>query len=136
MSPRSVTLASPETSELKKFGVTRKRFQHLISPLTPVLAIDAKGIIQDISLPALRLLGYHAHNPIDSCFLSIVHRKNLPFVLRDIEAMAQRGKTRATWLLRLRCGNQRWQWFRAVARIARHPDGRAIVITLRDLYER
>lgn len=136
MKPISLIVAPNQTNESKNLEVGRKRFQRTISPLSPELSIDGRGRIQDISLPALRLLGYHAHRPIDNSFFSLVHRKNLPNIIRDVDAMAHRGKTRASWLLRIRTGKHRWQWYRAAVSCTQTETGRAIKITLRDLYER
>lgn len=81
----------------------------------PTLALDAEGTIQHSNEPARRILEYPSDASLDSCFFSHVHGHNLRRVMRDLAHMVRHGKPRARWLLRLRTGNGRWRWYRAIA---------------------
>jgi PAS domain-containing protein len=86
------------------------------SVYAPVLALDREGTIQHSNVPARRALEYSSDASLDSCFFSHVHGRNLQRVMRDLAHMVSHRKQRARWLLRLRTGNGRWRWYRAIAR--------------------
>jgi PAS fold. len=95
-----------------KFGSASKSE----SPHVPVLALDREGTIQYSNKPARRALEYSSDASIEPCFFSHVHGRNLQRVMRDLAHMVSHRKKRARWLLRLRTGNGRWRWYRAIAR--------------------
>ena len=82
----------------------------------PVLMLNREGTIQYSNKPARRALEYSSDASIDPCFFSHVHGRNLQRVMRDLAHMVSHRKQRARWLLRLRTGNGRWRWYRAIAR--------------------
>ena len=102
-------------------------------PHVPVLALDREGTIQDSNKPARRVLEYSSDEPIDPCFFSHVHGRNLRQVMRDLAHMVSHRKQRARWLLRLRTGNGRWRWYRAIARNELDRADAAIQVHLRPL---
>ncbi len=93
----------------------RKRFQRDSKIHAPVLFIDSKGMIQEATPAAARLLEHSPREKLGPCFFSLVNRRNLAQVTRDIEDMTRRGKTKVQWLLRLWTGRKRWRWYRATA---------------------
>lgn len=123
------------TLSQKKFDAAWKRFQIPVAPHVPALILDAEGTIQHLTPAARRLLEYRQNQPIEGCFFSHVHGRNLYQVMRDVADMVCYGKAQASWLLRLRTGQGRWQWFKAV--VHNHLQGaeQAITIVLRDLNE-
>lgn len=84
-------------------------------PHVPVVALDRDGTIKEITRSAQTALEYSPEESIQPCFFSHVHGQNLRRVMRDLALMVSHRKQRARWLLRLRTGNQRWRWYRAVA---------------------
>lgn len=92
-----------------------KRFQGKDLPHVPTLTLDREGTIQTLTRAARRALEYSDDASIDDYFFSHVHKKNMHRVMRDLANMVSRGKQRAQWLLRLRTGNERWRWYRAMA---------------------
>ncbi|PSQ91288.1 MAG: hypothetical protein BRD43_00150 [Bacteroidetes bacterium QS_4_64_154] len=103
------------------------------SPHVPVLTLDREGTIQDSNEPARRALEYSSEDSIDPCFFSHVHGRNLQRVMRDLAHMVSHRKQRARWLLRLRTGNGRWRWYRAVARNHLDHSSATIQVHLRPL---
>jgi len=96
----------------------RKRFrpENILNPQLPVLLLNANGDIQHITPAARRLLDYPEQRPIDPCFFTYVHSRNLQQVWHDLAAMARQRKQQASWLLRLRTGRGHWRWFQVRAR--------------------
>ncbi len=109
-----------------------RRDEHLYAPS---LELDAEGNILSVTAPARRLLEYRPEQEVESCFFSHVHGRNLYQVMRDVADMVCYGKTRASWLFRLRTGQGRWRWYRATAANRLDATKPAISITLRDLYD-
>lgn len=81
----------------------------------PLLVLDEKGTIQDLTPGARHVLEHSPDEPIDPNVFSHVHGQNLPRVMRDLAHMVTHKKQRARWLLRLRTGNHRWRWCRVLA---------------------
>jgi len=96
----------------------RKRFQEkeTLDPRLPLLLLNADGDIQHITPTARMLLEYPGPQPIDPCFFTHVHSRNLQQVWHDLAAMARQRKQQASWLLRLRTGRGHWRWFQVRAR--------------------
>lgn len=86
----------------------------------PQLLLDAEGSITDLTPAARRLLEYQNDAPVERCFFSHVHQKNLFQVMRDVAQMVTTGLPRASWLLRLRTGRRRYQWFKMEVRNRLH----------------
>lgn len=82
----------------------------------PQLLLDAEGSITELTPSARQLLEYPSDAPVERCFFSHVHQKNLFQVMRDVAQMVTVGKPRASWLLRLRTGRRRYQWFKMEVR--------------------
>jgi PAS domain-containing protein len=93
-----------------------KRFHNDPLSLVPILTLDREGNIQTLTRAARQALEYAADAPLDNCFFTHVHKRNMRRVMRDLADMVSRGKQRAQWLLRLRTGNGRWRWYRASVR--------------------
>jgi len=53
--------------------------------------------------------------------------------MQDLAHMVSHRKQRARWLLRLRTGNGRWRWYRAIARNFLDQADAAIQVHLRPL---
>ncbi len=104
----------PSSSTRPRFGSASKTEKES-SPHVPVLALDADGTIQHSNGPARRVLEYASDASINPCFFSHIHGHNLRRVMRDLAHMVRHRKPRARWLLRLRTGNGRWRWYRAIA---------------------
>ena len=83
---------------------------------TPMLYLDRSGTIQRANEPARRALEYGVDDTLEPCFFSHVHGRNLHRVMRDLAHMVSHRTQRTRWLLRLRTGNGRWRWYRAMAR--------------------
>ncbi|MDQ7039757.1 MAG: PAS domain-containing protein [Rhodothermus sp.] len=96
----------------------RKRFQREpgLNPQLPLLLLNAEGDIQHITPAARTLLEYSETQPLDSCFFTYVHSRNLQQVWHDLAAMARARKQQASWLLRLRTGRGHWRWFQVRVR--------------------
>jgi len=92
-----------------------KRFQDDVLPHLPILTLDREGNIQSLTRAARQALEYSSETALNTCFFSLVHKRNMGRVMRDLAHMVCRGKQRAQWLLRLRTGNDRWRWYRASA---------------------
>lgn len=90
-----------------------KRFQNDAIPHIPILTLDREGNIEALTPAARRLLEYSDDAPLDECFFTHVHKRNMNRVMRDLADMVSRGKQRTQWLLRLQTGNDRWRWYRA-----------------------
>lgn len=99
-------------------SLTRKRFQseETLDPLLPMLLINTNGDIQHITPAARTLLEYPGKQPLDPCFFTHVHSRNLQQIWHDLAAMARARKQQASWLLRLRTGRGHWRWFQVRAR--------------------
>jgi len=102
-------------------------------PHVPVLTLDREGTIQHSNKPAHRVLEYSSDESINPCFFSHVHGRNLRRVMQDLAHMVSHRKQRARWLLRLRTGNGRWRWYRAIARNELDRADAAIQVHLRPL---
>lgn len=110
----------------------RKRFHKVVSPSVPAVILDAEGTVQHITPAARNLLDLKGSRNLEGCFFAHVHGKNQLQVMRDVADMVCYGKTGAHWLLRLRTGHDRWEWFKATVRNYLDQPESAIVITLRD----
>lgn len=55
--------------------------------------------------------------------------------MRDVADMVCYGKPRANWLLRMRTGRGRWQWFRTNVTNQLDADEPAIRVVVQDLQE-
>jgi PAS domain-containing protein len=86
------------------------------SPHIAALVLDADGTIQHLSRAARTLLEYKPSDTVDCCFFTHVHGHNLHRVMQDLAHMVHDRKQKASWLLRLRTGRGRWQWYRAQVR--------------------
>lgn len=97
---------------------SRKRFQEreILNARFPLLLLNAAGDIQHLTPTARALLEYAEQQPLDPCFFTHVHSRNLQQVWHDLAAMARQSKQQATWLLRLRTGRGHWRWFQVRAR--------------------
>ncbi len=106
------------TQTVKSASSIRKRFlnKEILDSRLPLLLLSADGDIQHITPAACRLLEYPSHQPIDPCFFTYVHSRNLQQVWHDLAAMARQRKLQASWLLRLRTGRGHWRWFQVRAR--------------------
>jgi len=102
-------------------------------PHIPQLVLDKSGTIQDLNKPGRRALEYSSDAPVNSCFFSHVHGRNLRRVMRDLALMVSHRKQRARWLLRLRTGNGRWRWYRLYAHNHLDEQDGAIRVRLRPL---
>lgn len=111
----------------------RKRFQKSDPPHVPSLVLDREGTIQEITRAARRALEYSSEAAIEPCFFSHVHGRNLRRVMRDLAHMVCHRKQRAHWLLRLRTGNGRWRWYRAIVENLLDQTEGAIRVRLRAL---
>lgn len=125
------SISSLSSSSIRpRFGSASKRKS---SPHVPILALDPDGTIQRSNDPARRVLEYSSDDSINPCFFSHVHGHNLRRVMWDLAHMVRHRKPRARWLLRLRTGNGRWRWYRAIAQ-NRLDDADAIIqVRLRPL---
>ena len=123
------------TSEFKKFVSIRKRFHEDMEPHTPVMVVSADGTIQDMTAAARQMLEYKADQPMESCFFSHVHGRNLYQVMRDVADMVCYGKSSASWLMRLRTGQGRWRWYKATVKNRLNVGDGTIVVNLRDLHD-
>ena len=124
-----------EAATTKFFSPNRKRFQLDSDAHLPLMLLDAAGTIRHLT-PALRkVLEYKPEQPIEPCFFSHVHGKNLYQVMRDVADMVCRGKAQASWLLRLRTGQGRWRWYKATARNELMRPEAPITVHLRDFHE-
>ena len=107
---RPVAPAGHESQQ--KSTSDRKRFHN---PSFPTAVLAADGNVLHLSPAAKRLLGYSQSEPVEVSFFSLIHRNQLFQVMRDVADMVCHGKSSATWLLRLRSVQGRWQWFKADA---------------------
>ena len=126
---------SARPSDGENFPVFRKRFRELVSPHVAALVLNAEGSIEHATPAGRRILEYRADEPIEPCFFTHIHSRNLYQIMRDVADMVCYGKAQARWLLRLRTGRGRWSWYRAHARNHLLDSERAIIITLRDVHE-
>jgi hypothetical protein len=110
-------------------------FEHLASPYAPVLVLGPEGFVKHVTDAARRLLQYGPDQPFDDYFFTHVHGKNLHRVMRDLAAMVKRGSERASWLLRLRTGRDRWRWYRAEAINRLSLGTPAVTVRLSDLHD-
>ncbi|WP_456426597.1 hypothetical protein [Rhodocaloribacter sp.] len=133
MKANSLPEMTASKTTAKNFTPDRKRFQEVIHPLTSALVLDEEGNICHITPAARRLLEYKAHQSVKSSFFAHIHSSNLYQVMRDVADMVCYGKAKASWLIRLRTGKNRWRWYKANAQnLLKAPAG-AIAIYLRDL---
>ena len=111
----------------------RKRFQNEVAPHLPVLTLDREGDIRSLTRAARATLEYTADGRVEECFFAHVHKRNMQRVMRDLADMVCRGKQQARWLLRLRTGNGRWRWYRAVVQNRLRTEEDDILVRLRTL---
>jgi len=119
----------------KKFTDNWKRFRETFPPHLPALVLDAEGTIRHLTPAARRMLEYKGDQLVDSCFFAHVHSKHLYQVMRDVADMVCYGKAHASWLVRLKTGQGRWQWFKAIVSNELSGPDAAITITLRDVHD-
>ena len=110
-----------------------KRFQDDEVPHVPILTLDREGNIETVTPAARRLLKYSDDTPLDECFFTHVHKRNMGRVMRDLADMVSRGKQSARWLLRLWTGNDRWRWYRAFVQNNLGRQGDHVRVRLRSL---
>jgi PAS domain-containing protein len=82
----------------------------------PRIDLDREGTIQRLNADAAAILESSPGEDIDRNFFSHVDGHNLRRVTRDLTQMECHDMKQARWLLRLRTGESRWQWYRAVVR--------------------
>ncbi|GEM_PF-430843 len=126
---------TPSVSDNRKFTAIRKRFQDPVSPHVPALLLGVDGVIQHTTPAARHMLEYKSDQPIEPCFFSHVHGRNLYQVMRDVADMVCYGKASASWLLRLRTGQGRWRWYKASVKNQLNLGEGTILINLRDLHD-
>jgi hypothetical protein len=102
-------------------------------PHVPRLMLDADGYIENLTQGARHLLEYSREASIEPSFFSHVHGQNLQRVMRDLARMVSHRKPKARWLLRMRTGNHRWRWCRAIAQNRLDDGANSIQILLRPL---
>lgn len=102
-------------------------------PHVPLLILDENGTIQEVTASAQRILCHSPESSLDPNFFTHVHGQNLRRVMQDLAYMVSRQKQRAHWLLRLRTGNRRWRWFRAIAEKHLDHSAGAVRVLLRPL---
>lgn len=129
----NVSFSRPESSS-KKIAEGRKRFRTSASRV-PALILDADGTIRHVTPAARRLLEYGHDETVSPCFFSHVHGRNMYQVMRDVADMVCYGKPRANWLLRMRTGRGRWQWFRTNVTNQLDADVPMIKVVVQDLQE-
>jgi PAS domain-containing protein len=96
-----------------------KRFQNEDSPAPfPLLVLDASATIRQCTPTAYRLLRHPEGALEEQSFLSLVHGRNVQRVMRDLAHLVRRRMQTASWLLRLRAGTGRWQWYRVRAHVS------------------
>ena len=84
---------------------------------------------------ARRILEYKSDQAYEPCFFSHVHGRHLYQIMRDVADMVCYGKPHANWLLRIRTGQGRWHWYKAIVRNDLHQREASITITLRNVDE-
>lgn len=107
-----------------------KRFHN---PSLPLVVLSSDASILHLSPTARHLLGYKPGDRVEGSFFSLIHRKQLFQVMRDVADMVCHGKPNATWLLRLRTTTGRWQWFKADVRNRDDLPTAAVTVVLRAL---
>ena len=88
-------------------------FQHLTESGAPVIIIGFDGSIKDVSHSALNLMDFRMAESIEKNFFQLIHKNQLYPVMRDVADIICRGKTSASWLIRIRTSNGTWKWFKA-----------------------
>jgi PAS domain-containing protein len=119
----------------KRFQSDRKRFQTGQPGTGATLQLSADGSITEMTPAARHMLEYKSDQPVEPCFFSHVHGRNLYQVMRDVADMVCYGKTSATWLARLRTGQGRWRWYKATVENGLNSGEGTIAVSLRDLHE-
>jgi PAS domain-containing protein len=117
----------------KNFNPGWKRFHPRVAIPVPMLALNEEGTILHVTDAARRLMEYGKGDVIDPCFFAHIHGKNLYQVMRDIADMVCYGKSKASWLFRVRTGKGRWRWFKATARAQQEETGRIIEVALNEV---
>lgn len=84
-------------------------------PYVPMLLLNQEGLIECLTTAAHRLLEYRPGQRVKLPFLSHVHQQNLYRAMRDLEEIILHGRRKASWMLRLYTGRNRWRWYEAVA---------------------
>lgn len=121
--------------------VEQRRIQHSspqpslseVSPDVPLLILDENGTIENLTQEARQVFEHSPDEPIERNFFSHIHGQNLQRVMRDVARMVSDRKKRAQWLLRIRTGNRRWRWCRALAENHLHQPEESIRVLLRPL---
>lgn len=105
-------LMAASTSDPQKIQAdsARKRFQN---PSLAMIELTQDGSVRQLSPAARNLLEYSAADDVSESFFSMIHGRQLYQVMRDVADMVCHGKTRATWLVRMRTARGRWKWFKA-----------------------
>lgn len=124
---REPLLAGSTASDRKRFQSNLRMDRHL-----PLIVVDTSGEIHHLTPPVYTLLEYSPQQPLDTCFFTHVHSRNLQQVRHDLQAMHRAGKRRAFWLLRLRTARGHWRWFQVQAHNALQDYG-GIVLHLRPI---
>lgn len=109
-------------------------YQEGMAQYIPVLVLNREGFIECLTTAARQLMEYRPGQRIQLPFLSHVHRRNMYRIMRDLEEMILHGRRKASWLLRLKTGQERWRWYKAMAE--RRPQGsseNAITVLLKPL---
>ncbi len=122
-----------EIKRIREDDVNSKPAPSMVPPHVPQLALDEDGYIENLTQGARRLLEYSTDESIEPSFFSHVHGKNMRRVMRDLARMVSHRKQKARWLLRVRTGNHRWRWCRAVAKNCLDDAANSIQILLRPL---
>jgi PAS domain-containing protein len=107
-----------------------KRFHN---PSLPIVVLSSDASILHLSPTARNLLGFRPGDSVNGSFFSMIHRKQLFQVMRDVADMVCHGKPSATWLLRLRTVSGRWQWFKADVRNRSDLPTAAVTVVLKAL---
>ena len=126
------------TGNFRKENQTAARLKgipRIISPIFPAIAVTEDGTIVHLTITARNLLNYAADQIIENSFFSLVHDKNISQVKRDISQMSKQRKMQASWLLRLKTGKDRWNWFKAIAKNHLQTQERIVTIVLREFQD-
>lgn len=102
--------------------------QEDVAPHVPVLVLNRKSLIECLTTAARQVLEYRPGQPMKRPFLSHVHRRNLYRIMQDLEEMVVHGRQKASWLVRLYTGRERWRWYEAVAERRIQPSGEVTIL--------
>lgn len=99
-------------------------------PYVPMLLLNEEGLIEHLTTAARHLLEYRPGQRMELPFLSHVHQQHLYRAMRDLEEMILHGRRKASWMLRLHTGRNRWRWYEAVAERCLQDSG-AVAVAVR-----